>query len=79
MRTMLETVMDEYDQEIEYKYTVPINAIQSYLDTDSIEEVDRFLNDEYISNDTRNIVELCELKGYEYKEVYQAYAGEWNL
>lgn len=78
MTTMLKIEINVFDEQIEYEYLVPIEAIKQYLETDSMIKVKEFLREEYTSNDTDNILNLCMMKGFNYELVHKEIAGTWN-
>lgn len=71
MRTMYMQDVNEYDETTEREYLISVKAIGRYLETDDIDEVQRFLDSEYISDDTANIIELCDALNYHYELMHE--------
>lgn len=69
MVTMYMIHIDDEGYETTYKYRIPERAVKEYLDTDDDSIVADFMYEEYNSEDTENIMELCDREGYAYWEV----------
>lgn len=71
MRTMYLQDVNEYDETIEREYLIPVKAIGHYLETDDMDEIQRFLDSEYISDDTANIIEDCKELNFHYELMHE--------
>lgn len=71
MRTMYLQDVNPYDETIEREYLVSVKAIGHYLETDDMDEIQRFLDSEYISDDTANIIEDCEALNFHYELIHE--------
>ena len=78
-KTMFTIEVNEDGEQIETKYRVPLSAIKEYLETDSEEKVEKFLREQYISDDTENIIDICNRNNLDYYLVNQQIAGQWVL
>lgn len=74
MRTMYEQESNEFEETIEREYLIPIKAISNYLETDDIKVIEFFLEEEYTSDDTTNIIDDCEELDFHYELVHEEIA-----
>ena len=78
MIKMLEIEVNEIGEQIEHEYLIPIEAIEQYLETSDNEEVETFLKEEYISEDTTNIINICIKEGLAFSLVRKELVGKWK-
>lgn len=78
MKKMLEIEVNELGEQIEHEYLIPIEAIKQYLETSDNEEVETFLKEEYISEDTTNIINICIKEGLDFNLLSKELVGKWN-
>lgn len=72
MRTMYMHTISEDNEEVEQEYLIPLKAIEQYVsDYGEDNDVDKFLNEEYISDDTSNIIDFCILNNLDYELVHE--------
>lgn len=71
MRTMYWQNENEFGETTEREYLVSVKAIGHYLETDDMDEIQRFLDSEYISDDTANIIEDCEALNFQYELIHE--------
>lgn len=71
MRTMYMQNVNKYEETIEREYLISIKAIGNYLETDDIDEIQRFLEEEYTSDDTANIINDCEELSFHYELIHE--------
>ena len=72
MRTMYMHTISEDNEEVEQEYLMPLKAIEQYVsDYGEDNDVDKFLNEEYISDDTSNIIDFCILNNLDYELVHE--------
>lgn len=70
MRTMYMHTINEDNEEVEQEYLIPLKAIEQYVsDYGEDNDVDKFLSEEYISDDTINIIDECILNDLDYELV----------
>lgn len=69
MVTMYLLHVDDEGYETTYHYNIPERAVREYLDTDDDSVVERFIQEEYNSEDTEAVMELCDREGYVYWDV----------
>lgn len=70
MRTMYMHTISEDNEEVEQEYLIPLKAIEQYVsDYGEDNDVDKFLSEEYISDDTINIIDECILNDLDYELV----------
>lgn len=64
---------DEYKGTLQNVYLIPEKAIKEYLEKTGYESdrnsVEKFINEEYISDDTEGIISLCLIQGYHFSTV----------
>lgn len=76
MRTMYMHTISEDNEEVEQEYLIPLKAIEQYVsDYGEDNDVDKFLNEEYISDDTSNIIDFCILNNLDYELVREEITG----
>ena len=78
MRTMYMHTINEDNEEVEQEYLIPLKAIEQYV-SDYVEDndVDKFLSEEYISDDTINIIDECILNDLDYELVNEEIIGHY--
>lgn len=80
MRTMYILTINEDNEEIEQEYLIPLKAIEQYVsDYAESNSVDEFLSEEYISDDTINIIDECILNNLDYELVREEITGHYCL
>lgn len=80
MRTMYMHTISEDNEEVEQEYLIPLKAIEQYVsDYGEDNDVDKFLNEEYISDDTSNIIDFCILNNLDYELVHEENIGHYWL
>lgn len=80
MRTMYMHTINEDNGEIEQEYLIPLKAIEQYVsDYAESNSVDEFLSEEYISDDTNNIIDECILNDLDYELVHEEITGHYRL
>lgn len=78
MRTMYILTINENNEEIEQEYLIPLRAIEQYVsDYGEDNDVDKFLSEEYISDDTINIIDECILNDLDYELVNEEIIGHY--
>ena len=78
MRTMYILTINENNEEIEQEYLIPLRAIEQYVsDYGEDNDVDNFLSEEYISDDTINIIDECILNDLDYELVNEEIIGHY--
>lgn len=78
MRTMCILTINENNEEIEQEYLIPLRAIEQYVsDYGEDNDVDNFLSEEYISDDTINIIDECILNDLDYELVNEEIIGHY--
>ena len=78
MRTMYMHTISEDNEEVEQEYLIPLKAIEQYVsDYGEDNDVDKFLNEEYISDDTSNIIDECILNDLDYELVNEEIIGHY--
>lgn len=78
MRTMYILTINENNEEIEQEYLIPLRAIEQYVsDYGEDNDVDKFLSEEYISDDTINIIVECILNDLDYELVNEEIIGHY--
>lgn len=78
MRTMCIITINEDNEEIEQEYLIPLKAIEQYVsDYAESNSVDEFLREEYISDDTTNIIDECILNDLDYELVNEEIIGHY--
>lgn len=78
MRTMYMHTINEDNEEVEQEYLIPLKAIEQYVsDYGEDNDVDKFLSEEYISDDTINIIDECILNDLDYELVNEEIIGHY--
>ena len=78
MRTMYILTINENNEEIKQEYLIPLRAIEQYVsDYGEDNDVDKFLSEEYISDDTINIIVECILNDLDYELVNEEIIGHY--
>lgn len=78
MRTMYILTISEDNEEVEQEYLIPLRAIEQYVsDYGEDNDVDNFLSEEYISDDTINIIDECILNDLDYELVNEEIIGHY--
>ena len=78
MRTMYMHTINEDNEEVEQEYLIPLKAIEQYVsDYGEDNDVDKFLSEEYISDDTINIIVECILNDLDYELVNEEIIGHY--
>ena len=78
MRTMYMHTISEDNEEVEQEYLIPLKAIEQYVsDYGEDNDVDKFLSEEYISDDTINIIDECILNDLDYELVNEEIIGHY--
>lgn len=78
MRTMYMHTISEDNEEVEQEYLMPLKAIEQYVsDYGEDNDVDKFLSEEYISDDTINIIVECILNDLDYELVNEEIIGHY--
>lgn len=78
MRTMYMHTINENNEEVEQEYLIPLRAIEQYVsDYGEDNDVDKFLSEEYISDDTSNIIDFCILNNLDYELVREENIGHY--
>ena len=78
IRTMYILTINENNEEIEQEYLIPLRAIEQYVsDYGEDNDVDKFLSEEYISDDTINIIVECILNDLDYELVNEEIIGHY--
>ena len=80
MRTMYMHTINEDNEEVEQEYLIPLKAIEQYVsDYGEDNDVDKFLSEEYISDDTINIIDECILNDLDYELVNEEIIAHYWL